>query len=52
MIQSKHFPVDYRDDLYVFGISGARRMGSDRGLIQNTTLFLAPNMAEHMNMGI
>ena len=35
--QGKHFPGDYRDDLYVFGISGARRMGSDRELIQNPT---------------
>ena len=35
--QGKHFPGDYRDDLYVFGISGARRIGSDRELIQNPT---------------
>ena len=41
--QGKHFPGDYRDDLYVFGISGARRMGSDRELIQNPTFgFFAP----------
>ena len=41
--QGKHFPGDYRDDLYVFGISGARRMGSDRELIQNPTfVFFAP----------
>ena len=30
--QGKHFSGDYRDDLYVFGIRGARRMGTDRGL--------------------
>ena len=27
---SKHFPGDYRDDLYVSGIRGAREMGSDK----------------------
>ena len=32
--QGKHFPGDYKDDLYVFGISGTRRMGSDKELIQ------------------
>ena len=29
-LQSKHFPGDYRDDLYVSGIRGARKMGSDK----------------------
>ena len=42
-VQGKHLPGDYRIDLYVSGIRGARRMGSDRELIQNPTFgFLAP----------
>ena len=40
--QGRHFPGDYRDDLYVFGIRGARRMGSDGELIQNLTFFVPP----------
>ena len=37
MIQTKHFPGDYKDDLYVSEIRRARRMGSVRELIQNPT---------------
>ena len=45
MFRSKHFPCDYRDDLYVSRISGARRMGKDKELIQNPIyLFLPPLM--------
>ena len=46
MIRSKHFPVDYRDDIYVSGISGERRMGEDKELIQNPTFgsFDPPNI--------
>ena len=52
--QRKHFPGDYRDDLYVFGISGARRMGSDRELIQNPTFVFfcppRPSITENVNL--
>ena len=42
-LQRRHFPEEFRADLYVFGIRRARRMGTDRVLIQNPNFyFFAP----------
>ena len=42
-IQRKHFPCELRADIYIFGISGARRMGLATVLIQIPTfMFFAP----------
>ena len=42
-LQRRHFPEEFRADLYVFGIRRARRMGTDKGLIQNPNFyFVAP----------
>ena len=43
LLQGRHFQDEFRADLYVFGIKRARRMGTDRGLIQNPNFyFFAP----------
>ena len=45
IIQRKHFPCELRADLYIFGISRARRMGLATVLIQIPTfVFFAPHM--------
>ena len=35
LFQRRHFPDEFRSDLYVFGIRRGRRMGTERLLIQN-----------------
>ena len=38
-----HFPGDYNEEVYVFGVRGARRMDSDRVLTGNPFLFCLPH---------
>ena len=42
-VRSKHFPVDFRLDLYVFGFRKTKRMGIRTELIKSLTfVFLSP----------
>ena len=44
-----HFPLEFRAHLYIFGISGARRMGKYTELKSNTTFyFFAPPPNKHV----
>ena len=40
-VQGRHFPDEFRADLYEFGIRRARRMGTDKVIIKNHFFFIS-----------